>query len=135
MTSKVDAEPLTIYLLHFIPPYKTAGHYLGITPTRRLTIRFAEHGSGRGSKLTAAALSSGSKLIVARLWHGVSYETESLWKRQSHFRDRCPVCAGSLPDPAGWCYPAIVATAPASTGWTATDWRMPAAPGPKASVR
>lgn len=125
MITSPATPDLTIYLLHFDPPFKGAGHYLGITPTRRLGVRFTEHQAGRGSHLTRAALAAGCKLIVAALWHGKTYDDEAAWKRRSHLRDRCPVCAGSLPDPAGWCYPAIVASMPVTTGWTATDWRMP----------
>jgi len=86
-----------VYLLHFDPPYKHAGHYLGSTPDDRLEERFREHCAGRGSKLTAAARAGGSDLVLARTWPGGRQEERRIKGRAGHgsnhsHRRLCPIC-------------------------------------------
>lgn len=65
----VRPAPLAmIYLLHFEPRYKHAGHYLGSADN--VLARLADHRAGRGARLTAVAVAAGCKLILARVWDG-----------------------------------------------------------------
>ena len=60
---------MTVYLLHFAPPYKHARHYLGSTDD--LDARLAAHRSGRGARLTQVAVQNGSHRLrckTARAW-------------------------------------------------------------------
>lgn len=86
------------YLLHFDRPLGNpsnprgqAQHYLGSTD-RAIEQRFAEHLSGRGAKITRAAVERGIQLQVVRVWHEGSRELE-IWLKEAHRNALyCPIC-------------------------------------------
>lgn len=79
-----------LYLLHFDPRYRHAGHYLGYTED--LPTRFALHIKGRGSPLVKAAVNNGSKIVLVRIWSGDGNAEQEI-KRVMHSLVRlCPVC-------------------------------------------
>ena len=125
MTEDTNASKTeqVLYLLHLSPPYKHAGHYLGITRYDRLAARLREHGHGTGSRLTSAACANGSTLILARLWRGADYEQERRRKHAGHLSDYCPICKGSLPEPECWTYPAVRAASRSRVGDQAPAWQ------------
>jgi predicted GIY-YIG superfamily endonuclease len=79
-----------LYLLHFSPRYRHAGHYLGFT--QNLAKRFARHLEGKGSPLVKAAVGNGSKIVLVRVW-AEDGNAEQEIKRVVGSRARlCPVC-------------------------------------------
>lgn len=82
----------TIYLLHFNQPYFHARHYLGSTDD--LTRRLAEHRSGQGSKLIAAAMAAGISFQLVRTWPGDRSQERQLHNRKNSPK-LCPICAGT----------------------------------------
>jgi hypothetical protein len=78
-----------LYLLHFSPRYRHAGHYLGYTED--LMHRFGLHLRGNGSPLVAAAVRSGSKVVLVRLWTGDGNAEQELKRNGSRAR-LCPIC-------------------------------------------
>lgn len=86
-----------VYLLHFDPPYRHAGHYLGWSDD--MERRTAHHLAGRGhNPLVDAALAAGSVVTVARTWPGADRSFESRLKRHGKTRV-CPLCPGPTRDP------------------------------------
>lgn len=85
-----------IYLLHFDPPYRHAGHYLGVTNRDDVTARVAEHVAGHGANLCRVARRAGSRILLARTWRDVPRRHENRLKGRS-LRPLCPLCAA---DPA-----------------------------------
>jgi len=83
----------TLYLLHFAPRYKHAGHYLGVTRGgRSVALRWIEHNEGRGAKLTRYARRAGCQLILARIWTNAQFASERKLKGRS-LAPLCPICA------------------------------------------
>lgn len=80
-----------LYLLHFDPPYKHAGHYLGVTNREDVNDRIAEHQRGEGANLCRVAHRSGSRILVARTWLNVARKSELRLKGRG-LRELCPVC-------------------------------------------
>lgn len=79
-----------LYLLHFAPRYRHAGHYLGYT--ENLPKRFAMHIRGKGSPLVKAAVGNGSAIILVRIW-AEDGNAEQEIKRGVGSRARlCPLC-------------------------------------------
>lgn len=99
----------TVYLLHFRPAYKDAGHYIGIARTDRLQKRFDEHARGVGASLTRAAIAAGCELHVVRTWGNASFWFEAHLKRNSHFKLLCPVCSTHIDTGIETRYAPIVA--------------------------
>lgn len=81
------------YLIHFDPPYRHAGHYVGITlgGAEAVARRFEEHESGEGANLTRVARRAGSTLVLARTWIGVQRKFEMKLKGRG-LRPLCPIC-------------------------------------------
>jgi predicted GIY-YIG superfamily endonuclease len=92
-----------VYLLHFEPKFRHAGHYLGYADD--IGRRVLEHQEGKsGAKLPAAAAAAGSKLILARTWEGEDRNFERKLKgrqlrpdgTKTHHRGSlkqfCPIC-------------------------------------------
>ena len=92
-----------VYLLHFEPRYKNAGHYLGFAED--IGRRVYEHEFGQSNvALVGAAVRAGVSLRVARTWPGATRELERKLKGRrlladgSHSAHRgslvplCPVC-------------------------------------------
>jgi predicted GIY-YIG superfamily endonuclease len=79
-----------LYLLHFDPRFRHAGHYLGYT--QDLPQRFSLHLRGRGSPLVAAAVQSGCKIRLVRIWEEDGNAEQEI-KRVIGSRARlCPIC-------------------------------------------
>ncbi len=81
-----------LYLLHFEPRYRHAGHYLGYAgDTER---RIAEHRrcGDRSSPLVRAAIAAGATVTVARLWPGGDRTLERRLKRGGGLSRHCPTC-------------------------------------------
>lgn len=92
MTKKKIERIGTVYLLHFDPPYRQAGHYIGwaLDPDARL--REHTHGS-KYNPLVRAALLQGSRVVLARTWVEVDRHFERYLKnRKAAGRRYCPVC-------------------------------------------
>jgi hypothetical protein len=87
---------MSLYLLHFDPPYRHAGHYLGFTPDLQVDRRAREHMDGvehKASPLVLAALNAGSTIVISRRWEGPQYDrkAERAKKTRGHAR-LCPLC-------------------------------------------
>ena len=79
-----------LYLLHFAPRYRHAGHYLGYTED--VPERFALHLRGRGSPLVKAAVQSGCQIMLVRIWDEDGNAEQEI-KRVVGSRARlCPLC-------------------------------------------
>ncbi|MBI4671769.1 MAG: hypothetical protein HY741_08900 [Chloroflexi bacterium] len=78
-----------VYLIHFRPRYKQAGHYLGYADDVRA--RFAEHLRGKGARLTQVAVENGIALELARVWKG-DRKLERRLKNHKHSPLLCPRC-------------------------------------------
>jgi hypothetical protein len=112
------ADKRCCYLLHFWPPLGHAAHYLGFSTN--LPQRLAQHlaggydptthkGTGRGARLTAAAVHHGSQLELVRVWYGEQARVLEQRLKQRHkpgslrsgaktsLKRLCPLC-----NPAGW---------------------------------
>jgi hypothetical protein len=89
-----------IYLLHFSRPYRHAHHYLGFTDN--LEQRLAEHRSGRGSPLVAAAVRAGIDVVVAATWSG----DRNVERRLHRYKNsRGPGSVRSAGRSAAWAMP------------------------------
>lgn len=78
-----------LYLLHFDPPYRHAGHYLGYS--ENIPKRFGLHLKGRGSPLVKAAVSHGSKIVLVRIWAADGNAEQEIKRAGSRAR-LCPIC-------------------------------------------
>ena len=82
----------TVYLLHFVQPYKHCRHYIGFTE-REVTERIGEHWSGNGSALTAAVhAQAGNGMVLARVWENVDASVEFIIKSRAESPKLCPIC-------------------------------------------
>jgi predicted GIY-YIG superfamily endonuclease len=81
---------MTIYLIHLLPKYKHARHYLGIA--NDVDTRFQAHRNGHGARLTQVAIEHGSELVIVRTWEGTR-EDERRLKRQKNAPRLCPLCS------------------------------------------
>jgi hypothetical protein len=102
-----------VYLVHLVPAYRHARHYLGFAERSGLVKRLGEHATGRGANLLAVALAAGGDFELTRLWLGTRKLERRLKQRKATPRLLCPVCPtpartrplttgqGVLPDPLG----------------------------------
>lgn len=96
LRANVSAAPATaaggLYLLHFEPPYKHAGHYLGFADD--IERRLGEHLScgAKSSPLVRAALGAGATVELARSWPGGDRTLERRLKRGGGLSRHCPTC-------------------------------------------
>jgi predicted GIY-YIG superfamily endonuclease len=79
-----------LYLLHFSPRYRHAGHYLGYT--QDLPKRFALHIQGKGSPLVKAAVNNGSRIILVRIWGEDGNAEQEIKRVMRSLVLLCPVC-------------------------------------------
>lgn len=95
MSRRLDGQDGFVYLLHFEPAYKHAGHYLGwsVDPDRRAE-RHAQH--GRGARLVQVALEAGCTVTMVRVWEQVTRRDERRMKSKS-VREFCPICNPGRP--------------------------------------
>lgn len=94
--------PGVIYLVHLDAPLGNpqnaramAQHYVGAAELHRFHARIAEHRSGHGSKLLAAAVARGIGFAVARTWEAPFAFEKVLKQRYKNARELCPVCSGA----------------------------------------
>lgn len=94
-----DRRSGTVYLLHLSVPFGHARHYTGFAAGggRGLARRLAEHGTGSGARLLAAARKAGITWELARTWPGTRARERQL-KNQGGAARRCPLC-GIRPRP------------------------------------
>ena len=81
-----------LYLLHFDPPYKHAGHYLGWA--KDIDARLGAHMRGTGARLVAVAVAAGCRVELVRVWGGWTRKDEARLKKQGSRARLCPICAG-----------------------------------------
>jgi hypothetical protein len=81
-----------LYLLHFDPRYKHAGHYLGYADD--IARRVQEHLScgSKSSPLVKAAVEAGCDIQIARVWPGGSRTEERRLKNVGSLVRQCPTC-------------------------------------------
>ena len=89
----------TVYLIHFLTPYKHAKHYLGYCnkEEEKLGQRLARHMAGRGARLMAVIIAAGIGWKVARTWRGDRHLERRLKNRGGATR-LCPLCRGGSYD-------------------------------------
>lgn len=86
-----------LYLLHLLPAYRHARHYLGVAETLRLPSRLGEHVRGRGARLLQVVLAAGCRFEVVRLWPGDRHDERRLKTQRAVPRLLCPVCPTRTP--------------------------------------
>lgn len=91
LNAEGEAPIAGLYLFHFEPPYRHAGHRLGYSKDIRERVR--THLKLRsGSPLVRAALAAGSEVVVARIWPGATLALERQLHRQGGLSRHCPIC-------------------------------------------
>jgi predicted GIY-YIG superfamily endonuclease len=85
-----DGESGTVYVLHFDPPYRHAGHYIGWA--QDADARIAQHLAGAGSPLVRAAVRAGSRVRVAATFAGSRYLERRLKRWHNTTARVCPIC-------------------------------------------
>ena len=89
---------MALYLLHFSSPLgdptrrgASASHYLGWAPDGHVLERVREHQTGKGAKITCAAVARGINLLLVAVAEGDRNE-ERRRKNAGHHERHCPVC-------------------------------------------
>ncbi len=104
-----------VYLVHLVPAYRHARHYLGFAERAGLLKRLREHATSDhdGARLLRVALAVGGDFELTRLWLGSRKLERQYKQRKAAPRLLCPVCPtrahtdrlaagqGVLPDPLG----------------------------------
>jgi hypothetical protein len=89
---------MSVYLLHFEPRYKHAGHYIGFSTNADPEIRINKHLHSwlAGSPLVKAAIRAGCTVTVAYVWNGAAdgHFERSLKNRKDVCR-WCPMCGNN----------------------------------------
>lgn len=86
-----------VYLLHFEPRYKHAGHYMGFAEDIQKRLYEHEFGQSR-ARLPTAAAAAGCKMLLARTWEGATRDDERKLKggmfnkRTGSLARLCPIC-------------------------------------------
>lgn len=93
-----DGESGTVYVLHFDPPYRHAGHYIGWA--QDADARIAQHLAGAGSPLVRAAVIAGSHIRVAATFAGSRYLERRLKRWHNTTARVCPICRARRADSA-----------------------------------
>jgi len=78
------------YLLHFTPPYRHAGHYLGFADD--LPRRLRRQATGKGARLVAVALAAGCTFELVWLRLGSRDDERRRKNLKAAPRLLCPVC-------------------------------------------
>jgi hypothetical protein len=84
-----------LYLLHFTPRYRHAGHYLGFAESIAARVREHRSASPKSSPLVRAALGASCAVDLVRVWPGEGRTTERRLKRGGGLSRYCPVCRSS----------------------------------------
>jgi hypothetical protein len=96
----VPPTATVVYLLHFVPAYRHARHYLGKPASSGfLTRRLHEHATGHGARLVAVALAAGCRFELVRLWPGTRDDERRLKNQRAVPRLLCPACPGRPTQP------------------------------------
>jgi hypothetical protein len=90
--SSTSTAPHGLYLFHFEPRYRHAGHYLGYADN--IARRVIEHRDvpSKASPLVRAAIDAGCALTVTRVWIGAGRDDERRLKRGGGLKRHCPTC-------------------------------------------
>ncbi len=85
---------MTVYVLHFDPPYRHAGHYIGYTPDETAERRVREHTEclAAGSPLVKAAVAAGCKVTLAHEFLGAGRDVERWLKTRRDTAKWCSCC-------------------------------------------
>ena len=86
----------TVYVLHIEPPYFHAANYIGWTVDLDPARRIAEHLSGKGSPLVAAAVAAGRTIDLVLSVPG-DRGLERRWHNR-HGTRVCPRCRSQRPE-------------------------------------
>lgn len=81
-----------LYLLHFDPRYRHAGHYLGFAEDINARVRQHVTGSRKASPLVSAAVGAGCTVTLARTWPEGDRTLERRLKRHHQIARHCPLC-------------------------------------------
>jgi hypothetical protein len=92
---------MTVYVLHFDPPFKHARHYVGWTIEENADRRISEHLDLRGSPLVAAAVRAGSAVSVVAVFPGAGKDYERYVKRRKCTTRFCHLCTPGARFPEG----------------------------------
>jgi hypothetical protein len=102
-----------VYLVHLLPAYRHARHYLGFAERSGLPKRLREHATSdaQGARLLRVALAAGGDFELTRLWVGTRKLERTYKQRKATPRLLCPACPtrprhpitsqAVLPDPIG----------------------------------
>jgi len=86
---KLTTKTPTVYLLHFLKPYKHARHCLGFSSN--LDKRITDHLAGMEARLMEVVTASGIQWKIARTWPG-DRELERKLKNRKDAPRLCPIC-------------------------------------------
>ncbi len=89
-TNPIPTGP-TVYLLHFLKPYRHAKHYLGYSTN--LDKRITDHLAGMGARLLEVVTDARIEWKLARTWPG-DRELERKLKNRKEAPKLCPICNG-----------------------------------------
>jgi hypothetical protein len=83
-----------VYLVHLVPAYRHARHYLGFAERSGLVKRLREHATSdhQGARLLRVALAAGGDFELTRLWLGTRKLERQLKQRKAAPRLLCPAC-------------------------------------------
>jgi hypothetical protein len=83
-----------VYLVHLLPAYRHARHYLGFAERAGLPNRLREHATSdpHGARLLRVALAAGGDFTLTRLWLGTRRLERQLKQRKATPRLLCPAC-------------------------------------------
>ena len=83
-----------VYLVHLLPAYRHARHYLGFAERSGLPKRLREHATSdhAGARLLRVALAAGGDFTLTRLWVGTRKLERQLKNRKAVPRLLCPAC-------------------------------------------
>lgn len=81
-----------LYLLHFEPRYRHAGHYLGYANDVQRRVQVHMACGAKSSPLIRAALAAGSTVTLARTWPGGERTLERRLKNAGGLSRHCPIC-------------------------------------------
>jgi hypothetical protein len=83
-----------VYLVHLLPAYRHARHYLGFAERSGLPKRLREHATSdaQGARLLRVALTAGGDFELTRLWVGSRKLERILKQRKATPRLLCPAC-------------------------------------------
>ena len=99
-----------VYLVHLLPAYRHARHYLGFAERSGLPKRLREHATSdhAGARLLRVALAAGGDFTLTRLWVGSRKLERQLKQRKATPRLLCPACPNPSQQADGQQVPALL---------------------------